>query len=153
MKTNYYARILFALIIVSLGSCTIENEKRPFDQGDMWHCHLSTSWDSLSTTNHLIGTWEWAYIRCLSPVLNENARQHSGLSITFHTDHTLDVKEEGELIQSTTWEVREGLEGIFTLEVDSSVAQLHGRLLFCDDVLEFNNSYLDGCDNFFTRGL
>jgi len=41
---------------------------------------------------------------------------------------------------------------LYGLELDSSITTLlYGRILTCGEILEFNNSYIDGSDNYFKR--
>jgi len=82
---------------------------------------------------------------------NGNDVEFKDLSIRFKSDHTLDVKQMDEGTQTSTWKVVDGDGDLFSVEVEPRVNQLYGRILFCDDRVEFNLSCLDGCDNYFKR--
>jgi hypothetical protein len=109
------------------------------------------SWDSLTTHNALIGEWEWEYISCYWNPDGGNDSDHKGLTIEFKSDQSLIVTEKGEVTQTSSWEVGDGDLDLYEIYVDPSVIQLHGRILICDEWLEFNDSYIDGCDNYFRK--
>jgi len=117
----------------------------------MWDCHHETSWDSLKTNFTLIGEWEWEYIGCYWFPEGANDEEFKGLTIEFKSDNTLDVKENGQITQTSNWKVVDGDLDLFAIDVEPTVNQLYGRILFCDDRVEFNHSYIDGCDNYFKR--
>jgi len=129
----------------------IKIEIPPINQKIMWDCHHEKTWDSLKTQNTLIGIWEWKYIACFWTPENANSEDFQGLSIEFKSDSTLDVKQDGNIIQTSNWKVVDGDAGLYALEVETHVMQLGGRILFCEDIVEFNDSYIDGCDNYFRR--
>ena len=40
----------------------------------------------------------------------------------------------------------------YGMKLDSHVTQLlYGRIFICDELVEFNDSYIDGCDNYFKK--
>ena len=117
----------------------------------MYECHQQTNWDSLTTQNELIGEWEWEYITCFETPDNANDSDFKGLTIEFKSDQSLVVRENGKITQTSSWKVVDGDVAYYALEVDPYVILLYGRMLFCDDLLEFNHSYIDGCDNYFRK--
>ena len=148
MKTGNQSTILLWVISFFLFACN-KDENSPICQGDMWECHHEMTWDSLKTRNTLIGEWEWEYIRCFWNSVNDN--EFKGMTIEFKPDGTLDVKENEQITQTSNWKVVEGDADLFAVDVGPSVNQLYGRILFCDERVEFNDSYIDGCDNYFKR--
>lgn len=126
-------------------------ENPPFSQADMWDCHNELKWDSLQTQNSLIGIWEWEYIGCYWNPENANNESFKGMTIEFKSDSTLIVKEYEQITQTSKWVVVKGDGDLFAIDVDPTVIQLYGRILFCDQIVEFNHSYIDGCDNYFKR--
>ena len=109
-------------------------------------------WDLSKITNSLIGKWDWKYIGCSFSSEVDNDDEFKGLKIEFKSDNTLKVEENGAIIQTSSWKVVNGDSDLFEIEADPSVDQLFGRILFCDKRLKFNDSYRDGCDNYFERG-
>lgn len=149
MKTkNKFA--LWTLIPIILLGCN-KGEKPPIDQEDMWACHHETAWDSLQTNNTLIGEWEWEYIGCYWNPEDANCDEFKGLTIEFNPDNTLNVKQNGQITQTSSWKVVDGDIGVFKIDVNPYVNQVNGSILFCNNRIEFYDSYIDGCDNYFKR--
>ncbi len=117
----------------------------------MWDCHHETSWDSLKTNLTLIGEWEWEFTGCYRSPEGATNEEFKGLTIEFKSDNTLEVKENEQITQISNWKVAEGDADLFAIDVEPSVIQLYGRILFCGERVEFNDSYIDGCDNYFKR--
>lgn len=118
--------------------------------GNLYDCHNEMTWDSLKTENALIGEWEWIFIHCYSDWGNGNDYSHRGLTMEIKSDHTLIIKENRQFIKTSTWTIKE-TGGWFNLDEDPSVLQLHGVLTICEDLISFNASSADGCDNYFRR--
>lgn len=115
-------------------------------------CHRSISRDSVATENALLGVWDWEYITCFWRTEKANGEDFICLSIEFKADHTLIVKESGKITQTARWKIFRGDPEFFVIKTEPLVPQVVGRILFCKDVLEFNDSYVDGCDNYFRKG-
>lgn len=142
------AFIFVAAII--LITCNKE-ETPPINQAEMWDCHHKTEWDSLKTKERLIGTWDWEYIGCYWNTEDANDDSFKGMTIEFKSDSTLIVRENGQMTQTSRWVVVDEDADLYSIEVDPTVIQLYGRILFCEKIVEFNDSYIDGCDNYFKR--
>lgn len=115
-------------------------------------CHRSIPRDSVGTENALIGVWDWEYITCFWRTEKANGEDYKCLSIEFKADHTLIVKESGKITQTVRWKIFRGDPEFFVIKTEPLVPQVVGRIMFCKDVLEFNDSYVDGCDNYFRKG-
>jgi hypothetical protein len=150
LKISNQSFALIVAISIILFSCT-KDVKPPISQGDIWDCHHKKMWDSLNTKNTLIGEWDWEYIACYWNPEDANDTDFKGLSIEFKSDNTLDLKENGKTIQTSTWKVVDGDADLFAIDVYPNVTQLYGRILFCENRVEFNDSFIDGCDNYFKR--
>jgi len=145
---------LWTLIIpIILFACNRNEDppNPPINQGDMWKCHHEISWDSLKTKNTLIGEWEWEYIGCYWNPEDANNDEFKGLTIEFKADNKLEVRENGQIAQTSNWRVVKGDSDTFAIDVSPSSGLLYGRILFCGDRVEFNHSFIDGCDNYFKR--
>jgi hypothetical protein len=147
--SNRSTALVFAILILFI-ACN-KGENPPIDQGDMFDCHHKMAWDSLSTKETLIGEWEWEYVACFWNAEDANGDAFDGMTIEFKQDNTLDVKENGQITQTSNWKVVNGDGDLFAIDVDPSVPQLYGRILFCEGRVEFNYSYIDGCDNYFKK--
>lgn len=147
--SNLSIALIFTITLLVL-SCNKE-ENPPVSQGDMWDCHHELTWDTINTKETLIGEWDWEYIGCFWNPEDANDNEFNGMTIEFKSDNTLEVKENGQITQTSIWKVVNGDADLFALDVDPTVTQLYGRILFCDERVEFNDSYIDGCDNYFKR--
>lgn len=125
--------------------------REPISQADIWACDNEMQWDSLSTHQALIGEWEWEYISCFSDPEELNHDEYNGMTIEFSDNNILQVREDGQLVQISTWELELEDGSLFGIHAVPRVIQLYGRILICDDRVKFNDSYRDGCDNFFKR--
>lgn len=83
-----------------------------------------------------------------------NDKDLKNLSIEFKSDNTVDVKEDGQITQTSTWRVQSANSNYFSLfdfETTPKVSQLSGSLVFCNKRRLFHQSQIDGCDNYFKR--
>ncbi|CAN5388205.1 hypothetical protein BH11BAC3_BH11BAC3_46260 [soil metagenome] len=154
-KLLTYASIL--VVVVQL-SCNKEIEPvnlprpaPPITLSEMLICHATNSWDSSTIHNKLIGKWDWKYIKCFWKPEAANNVDFKGLQVEFLPNNKLDVNENGKPTQTSTWQVTDLKDGFFKINVTPFVPLLSGRILFCDSVTLFYDSYVDGCDNYFKR--
>ncbi|MEZ4829759.1 MAG: hypothetical protein R3C61_26265 [Bacteroidia bacterium] len=126
-------------------------QEPPVSQSDMLICHHHTVWDSVTTQNALIGKWQWEYITCYWNPEDANYDDYSDLFLEFKPDHTLEVKMNGQFTQTVSWSIQAGEANVWIMKADPVVPQILGRIILCDDRVEFNDSYTDGCDNYFKR--
>jgi len=145
-----YLFILISVSLVVLSSCN-KKEQPPISHNDVWDCHSKKKWDSLEIKNNLIGSWDLEFMSCfwVSEIISYDDSHF--LTNEFRSDNTLEVMENNEIIQNSNWRVVNSSPNLFTLEVEPVVAYLKGYVLFCDERVEFNYSYIDLCDHFFKR--
>lgn len=124
----------------------------PPAQLNLLSCHRKVTRDSVATENALLGVWDWEYISCFWKTEKANGEDFKCLSVEFKADHTLIVKDGGKTTQTARWKIFRGDPELFVIKTEPLVPQVVGRILFCEDVLEFNDSYVDGCDNYFRKG-
>ncbi|WP_235294879.1 hypothetical protein [Portibacter lacus] len=152
MKTPPISICFLLTTIILLMACDrVLITPPPVSQSDMWNCHSETKWDSLSTKENLIGVWEQEFVSCFWFPEKATYVESGALTVEFKSDNTLVVKENGEPRQTSIWKMVNIEIGLFYLEHDPPVRELNGRILFCDDRVEFNASYRDLCDNYFLR--
>ncbi|MES2647752.1 MAG: hypothetical protein V4717_12795 [Bacteroidota bacterium] len=157
MKTVTFWKLWILIIPAIQLACSneknpiVKQEPPPVTLPNMLECHRTTTWDSLSVDNKLIGKWQWEYIQCYWSPEKGNSKDFKGLSVTFKADNTLEVKVNEVTTQTATWEVVKLNDGNYSLKMNPLVLQLPGRILFCTDRVLFNDSYVDGCDNYFKR--
>lgn len=137
--------ILSLIILAGLVSCKKEN----LDVDAFWNCNKTQNLDSLSVTSKLEGSWKWAKQYCFWTDKTKKADRN--IKVTFNHDHTFSVTENASILTQGTWKVIPAGTGAWQLETSASSEFLPGRILFCDNQLLLNDSYIDGCDNLFYR--
>ncbi|GAB3642957.1 hypothetical protein [Spirosoma arcticum] len=149
MRAKLINKLLAQLSLLAALSCqpSVSPETLFDNQRSIWDCHHRNTWSAKAVAAQLVGRWQWRYVSC---ELLRSATQNAGLTVVFEPDKTLTVRENGVIKQTARWEVVP-TDNIWGLAVQPAVSQLHGRILFCDQTVEFNNSYIDGCDNYFVR--
>jgi len=144
--------IVTALILsVSFFSCDKADKDLPKSMSKMSKCYNETSWDTTGISNALLGEWEWKYVSCLDFREDASDETYKGLEVDFKSDNSLIVKENGTITQTSTWKIVEEHADFFGLEVEPSLPQLRGMIIICDELVVFNNSYIDVCDNYFEK--
>jgi hypothetical protein len=155
MKTTLKFSLSMLLIAAIVLSCRHQKEEvdPPYlaPPPNLIACHNAVTWDSAAIQNVLIGEWNWEYIRCFWSPEKTNYDDFKGTTIEFNSDGTLVVTENGQTTQTSTWNVISAGNGSFAINTTPNVYLVYGRILYCDDRVEFMDSYVDGCDNYFKR--
>lgn len=148
-----FLTILFLFSMFMFQGC--EDKENPmFDDQAIWECHYENNWDYETTKNNVVGLWEWKYIKCCGETTTpyQNGTESKGLKIEFSADGSGVVVDQ-DVIYEFSWDL--GLlvneNGLFEFQTTPSIAQLNGRLLFCDNLMMSNGSYRDGADNFLVK--
>ncbi len=148
MKKIFSGIIL--LILVTIISCG--KEDRPISQTDMWNCHNNSEWTDLKIRDELIGSWKWIYSENFWASDKGRNTENENTQIEFLSDSTLNIIIDGEHKGTTKWIITPKDGDLFGLKLDSpATTLLYGRILICGKIVEFNDSYLDGSDNYFER--
>lgn len=143
--------LILALFFIGI-SCEKENkDEPPMSQTEIWDCYHEQTWDDLAIRDELIGEWQWIYTEASSAPNNGQNTENENMLVQFYADSTLQVTINGEITKSTTWHVIQKDGELFGLEIESSIIELGGRILICDNILEFNYGYLDLSDNYFRK--
>jgi len=141
-----------SLVILSLFSCDKEEyPERPISELEIWNCYSQSVWDNNKINNELIGKWQWVYsINYWNPDKGWNTENENTM-IEFFNDSTLNLIVNNEIINTAKWTIAIKDVQLYGLVLDVSISQLYGRIIICEDILEFNNSYIDGSDNYFIK--
>jgi hypothetical protein len=150
MKNIVDSKCLFFLLLVIPLACS-KTVNPPVDHSDLLECYQKENWDTLKMSNALLGEWKWEYVSCFWFPEEANAEDSKGLTVEFKSDHTLLVKQNGVTTQTSAWIIRKGSDTFYELEVSPFVAQLRGQIISCAPWLEFYDSYVDGCDHFYSK--
>ncbi|MDX2248069.1 MAG: hypothetical protein SF052_14885 [Bacteroidia bacterium] len=126
-------------------------QEPPVSHSDMLICHHTIVWDSITTRNALIGKWQWEYITCYGNPEEANYDDYKDMFVEFKADNTLEVKMNEQITQTVTWDLKSGEANVWIMKVEPLVPQIVGRIILCGDRVEFQDSYTDGCDNYFKR--
>lgn len=140
-------RPILIILIICLG--LISCKKDTLDINSFWQCHNSQNLDSSSISNKLAGSWTWAKQSCFWSGKTTNAKKN--IKITFNLTGTFSVSENSNLITQGNWKLKIVDSNMWGLDLTSPNDYLYGRILFCDNQVLFNNSYIDGCDNLFLK--
>lgn len=151
MKIVYRGIMLSSMFLIF--SCVKEDiSQRPMSQTDIWNCYNESEWSQLKVRNELIGKWKWVYNENYwAPDEGRNTESENTL-VEFSNDSTLNIIVKGVSENTTKWVVTPKDGQLYGLELDSSITTLlYGRILICGEIVEFNDSYIDGSDNYFRR--
>jgi len=149
MRKIFY--LAFLTLIIFYTRCSKdEPQNAPISQVQIWNCYQSKNWDEVKVFDALVGRWQWIYSENYTEG-NGNSTESEKMIVEFFSDSTMLVFVNDRPGDTTKWLVIPKDGSLYGLKCDSSVAQLQGRILNCGDILEFNNSYIDGIDNYFER--
>lgn len=121
-------------------------------QTEIWNCYQDSEWSVVKVKDALIGEWKWIYSENFwAPNEGLNTEDKNTI-IEFLNDSSVQIYVNGNLTGTTNWTVKPKDGELFGLELDSTITTLlYGRILICGETLEFNNSYIDGSDNYFQK--
>lgn len=152
MQRNKSARGIryLAVLIVVISSCT--KDSLPFiDQYRMYKCDDIVLKDSILVSKVLIGKWECRYASC--PWISNPADKvdYRGLSMYFNEDHTLHYKQNNITLDTSSWNLILDKNKDYKLKIGHEQSQFGVIITLCNDVLEFYNSFVDGCDFYYKK--
>jgi hypothetical protein len=140
--------ILFCLtIIVALNSC--KKEELKLDINSYWQCNKSQNLDTTAISNKLLGSWVWSKKFCFWEAKTILADKN--IKVTFNFDRTFFVNEGSSTLTQGTWKLKKVDVSSWGLDLTSTSEYLYGHILFCDNQVLFNDSYIDGCDYLFNK--
>jgi hypothetical protein len=145
---------LFFLVSFLCICCNTDKKEfnPPYDMGKIWEIHHQTTWDSLSTANHLVGKWKWNYSFCCGEGWpNETFTNDKNFIIQFFDDGTLEVFENNISQKKSTWYPALEDGHLYGIVVNPTIIQLYGRILFDENGVLFDDAYRDGANNYYIR--
>ncbi len=138
--------VMYLVLIIILFACKKEQK---IDNNSIWQCNQSQNLDSTLVSSKLIGTWKCEKRSCFWTNTTELAKKN--VIVTFKSDRSFFVTENAVIITQGNWKVVSEDSTSWGLNLSSPSEYLYGRILFCDNLVLFNNSYVDGCDNLFKK--
>ena len=138
-------QVLFLLTIcLILLSCKKNNNRT------LWDCNNSPFLDSVTISNKIIGSWLWTKQLCGDGAVSILIA-NKNIKITFNASATFTVYENSRILTQGNWNLKTVDINAWGLHLTSPSEYLYGRVLFCNNKIMFNNSYLDACDNVFVK--
>jgi len=149
MTTKLNISLFFAfLIILSLNYCIKNDEIAPYNEADLFDCYQQQSWDSTRIVKSLLGQWRWDSIKC--PVIVTKSKGEVDYRLNFVSDSKLEIYQSDILTKTVNWFIN-GHDGIYNIHTEPSVDKVFGAVFICGDQMVFYNSWLDGCDYYYTK--
>ena len=142
---------ILAIALFTIVACEEASLNKEYNIVDFSSDHASQVWDSTSTANQLLGSWQWVYSECCVEG-HLGGEDKTDEEFIVRIDHmTIQVYQKKELVKSTDWflEIEDG--GYYGINAQLYIPQIRGRILFSGNRILFQNSYLDGADNYFVR--
>ncbi len=141
--------LLFAIAMLSCEQQKLPHPPKTLE--DMHSCYQNKAWNEISLRDSLIGEWRWLYTQNFWAPEAAHYTTNQDVCITFRSDSLLHVITQGDTLHTTKWEIMLKQNNNYELALEAPHQYLHGNILLCEDLLLFNNSYVDGSDNFFER--
>jgi len=116
----------------------------------LWECSNAQFLDSATISNKIIGSWLWVKQLC-GDGNGDVIAATKNIKVTFNANATFTVFENSSIITQGNWKLKIVDSNTWGLDPTSSSEYLYGRILFCNNQVMFNDSYIDGCDNVFAK--
>lgn len=145
-----YALILTLGLLLALSSC--QAPETALTEKVFWDCHYQSDWNYETTKSEVVGSWQWQSVWCCGEgaVPYSSSTEWAGLVIAFLPDGSGIVAHSND---STTfvWDIELAESDLYSFQTTPPVAQLHGRLLFCQNEMLCNASQIDGANHYFQK--
>ena len=138
----------FYFLILTI--CLISSSCKKETKESIWECDSAQFLDSTAISNKITGSWLWTKQLCgdgAGKILSAN----KNVNVTFNLNRTFTLVENTTIIIQGSWNLKMVDNNLWGLDLNSSNEYLYGRILFCNNQIMFNSSYLDGCDNVFAK--
>lgn len=135
--------LLLTICLIFL-SCKKNNDRT------LWECGNSQFLDSAVISNKIIGSWVWTKQLC-GDGNGDIMTADKSIKMTFNANATFTVLQNSSILTQGNWKLKIVDSNVWELDLTSSSEYLHGRILFCNNQIMFNDSYKDGCDNVFVK--
>ncbi|NOZ45546.1 MAG: hypothetical protein GXO79_02070 [Chlorobi bacterium] len=146
----YFLTLLLSLFTFSCIKLDKEPQ-RPISNSELWNCYNKTEWNENRIRESIIGKWKWIYTYDYWQPDDARYTDNENIVIEFFNDSTLNVINNNKFEFSNRWSIRYANEDFYELKLDTSISFLWGRILICDDIIEFYASYEDLSDNYFKK--
>jgi hypothetical protein len=137
--------IIILILTLILNSC----KKETINLNEFWQCNKSQNLDTIAIANKLTGSWTWRKQSCSSS--GKTILADKIVKVTFNSNRTFSLSENAIIVTQGNWKLKIVDSNIYGLDLTPQSEYLYGRILFCNDEVLFNDSYIDGCDNLFCK--
>lgn len=155
MKTMPLALLAAILLVISCKKNTeqadVSFQQPPVSVDSMQRCHNLIALDSAAIRSALLNQWNWEFIKCYWNPEDANGSEYKGLSILFKANDSLELMQNSTVIQRAHWQLSRLGDGYFKLVTNPFVIYLPGKVMLCNNRLLMYDTYVDGCDNYFTK--
>jgi len=135
---------------VLIFSCADDIQKPPNEQYSIWELSSREKRNATQTQQNLMGIWDRIFEGGTNPGSGRDVSNQE-ISIEFKIDSSLIVRNNESTTQIAQWQIVNGDADLFSHEAEPYVNYLGGRIMFCDDLVLFNDSYRDLVDNYFRK--
>lgn len=154
MKYHTILTVTFLLVILNiLSSCNESDSIDTYQLPKFWNNLTESDWDSTSTANNLVGTWELTYRYCC-PESTTGGKlinvENEGYQLSI-TSEKIYVFVNGELTQESNWLLQTRNAPAFRIDSNPYVSNTRGQIVFAENMVLFHGSPSDGADNYFER--
>lgn len=142
--------IVLVLSMLTLFSCQRELKEKGEEPVSVWNCGVVSALDSLQIMNRLPGNWQWLQRTCFATGAQVTTADRD-IRLQFQPDGKYFVRESGVVITEGNWSIRRTMDNNWTLVVSQPSEFLYGLIYFCSTMVQFADSYVDGCDHMFGK--
>jgi len=147
MHTDKLIKMRQVLLVLTI--CLIFLSCKKSNDRTLWECNNSPFLDSATISNKIIGSWIWTKQVCADGTGDVTAATKN-IKITFNSNATFTVYQNSGILSQGNWKLVLVDNNAWGLEPTLNIF-LFGRILFCNNKVMFNDSYIDGCDNVFAK--
>jgi hypothetical protein len=142
--------LIIFIVLIGAAACQKELDISEFKVKPYFDAHNSQGqWTENRIFDSLVGVWQWQYMKCDESGFS-SFDKNASLTIQFAKDSILIATQNGKSTK-TRFSIAVEDRVSFSVVQDSLIASLDGRIYFYDNKVVFNDSYIDGCDNYFIR--
>ena len=106
--------------------------------------------DSQTVRSNLLGNWKWLQRTCFWTG-SQVTPADKLVQIRFLPNQTFTVTEAGIQTKQGSWSLQRTNDNNWILAMNPASEYLYGLIRFCDSLVVFADSYVDGCDHLFRR--
>ena len=148
--------ILSIFLILSFGIIPSKNYHSSFS---FFQNEKRQNVDSVFIYKNLIGSWKWNKTFYLQRGGGKEVNAEKNIEVAFHSDKTFIIEENAAIVNKGNWKLnavtnmKGSWEVLFSNELEKYkyLNLFQGIIQFKENIVSFNDNYLDGCTRFFER--